>query len=126
MIKLQDTLNIIKLSENALSLYDKWLGEIDYINTTMRSIRKIQCDCSLLDLCHNSPEIMDIQYDGYLFDKINRNDGLYQYVVFLPELKLSSRITIRDNCDNFENKKFKLYLFNDEEKIKRKIRLHML
>jgi len=126
MIKFQDTLNIIKLSENALSFYDKWLGEIDYINTTMRSIRKIQCDCSLLDLCHNSPEIMDIQYDGYLFDKINRNDGLYQYVVFLPELKLSSRITIRDNCDNFENKKFKLYLFNDEEKFKRKIRLHML
>ena len=62
----------------------------------------------------------------YLFDKINRNDGLYQYIVFLPELKLSSRITMRDNFDNFTSKKFKPFLFDDEEKFKKKIRLHML
>jgi hypothetical protein len=109
-----------------MKFYDNWLNEIDYINVTMRSIRKVQCDCSLLDLCHNSPKVMEKEYDGYLFDKINRNDGLYQYIVFLPELKLSSRITLRDNLDNFKNKKFQLYLFNDEEKFKRKIRLHLL
>jgi len=126
MIKFQQSNNIINLSENATKFYDKWLNEMDYINTTMRSIRKVQCDCSLLDLCHNSPEVMEKDYDGYLFDKINRNDGLYQYIVFLPELKLSSRITLRENFNNFVNKKFKLYLFNDEEKFKRKIRLHLL
>jgi exoribonuclease R len=126
MIKFQQSNNIIALSKNASEFYDKWLNEMDYINVTMRSIRKVQCDCSLLDLCHNSPEVMEKEYDGYLFDKINRNDGLYQYVVFLPELKLSSRLTLRDDFDNFENKKFKLYLFNDEEKFKRKIRLHLL
>ena len=102
------------------------MGDLEYINTTMRSIRKVQCDCTLLDLCHNNPEIMEKEYDGYLFDKITRNDGLYQFIVFLPELKLSSRITMRENYDNFDCKKFKLYLFNDEEKFKRKIRLHML
>jgi hypothetical protein len=47
-------------------------------------------------------------------------------MVFLPELKLSSRITLRDNIDNYENKKFKLFLFNDEENFKKKIRLHLL
>ena len=126
MIKFQSELKLIELSSNANIFYEKWLNEIDYINATMRSIRKVQCDCSLLDLCYNSPETMEKEYNGYLFDKINRNDGLYQYVVFLPELKLSSRITLRDNFDNFQDKKFKLYLFNDEEKFKRKIRLHML
>ena len=126
MIKFQASHNIINLSENATKFYDKWLNEIDYINVTMRSIRKVQCDCSLLDLCHNSPEVIEKEYDGYLFDKMNRNDGLYQYIVFLPELKLSSRITLRENFENFENKKFKLYIFNDEEKFKRKIRLHLL
>jgi hypothetical protein len=69
---------------------------------------------------------MEKEYDGYVFDKINRNDGLFQYMVFLPELKLSSRITLRDNFENFENKKFMLYLFNNEEKFKQKIRLHLL
>jgi exoribonuclease R len=126
MIQFQQVTGIIKLSENVNKFYNKWLEDIDYINTTMRSIRKVQCDCSLLDLCHNNPEVMDKEYDGYLFDKINRNDGLYQFVIFLPELKLSSRITMRDNYDNFECKKFKLYLFNNEEKFKRKIRLQIL
>ena len=126
MIKFQTVIGINNLSENANKFYEKWLNEIDYINTTMRSIRKVQCDCSLLDLCHNNPEVMQKEYDGYLFDKINRNDGLYQYVVFLPELKLSSRITWREDVDNFISKKFKLFIFNDEEKFKKKIRLHLL
>ena len=126
MIQFQKVTGIIKLSENVNKFYNKWLEDIEYINTTMRSIRKVQCDCSLLDLCHNNPEVMDKEYDGYIFDKINRNDGLYQFVVFLPELKLSSRITMRDNFDNFECKKFKLYLFNNEENFKRKIRLQIV
>jgi hypothetical protein len=126
MIKFQSTLGLITLSVNTDKFYEKWLNEIDYINVTMRSIRKVQCDCSLLDLCHNNPEIMEKDYDGYLFDKLYRNDGLYQYIVFLPELKLTSRITLREELDNFYNKKFKLFIFNDEEKFKRKIRLHLL
>ena len=77
-------------------------------------------------MCYNNPELLEKEYDGYIFDKILRNDGLFQFMVFLPELKLSSRITLRDNINNFENKKFKLFLFNDEENFKKKIRLHML
>ncbi len=126
MIQFQENNNLIKLSEKAQKFYDKWLNELDYINTTMRSIRKVQVDCTLLDLCANNADIMEKEHDGYVFDKINRNDGLYQYIVFLPELKLSSRITLRDNFENFENKKFMLYLFNNEEKFKQKIRLHLL
>lgn len=126
MIKFQQVSGSITLSDNVDKFYNKWLGDLEYINVTMRSIRKVQCDCSLLDLCHTNPKVLEKEYDGYLFDKINKNDGLYQYIVFLPELKLSSRITIKDNLDNFECKKFKLYLFNNEAKFKKKIRLHML
>ena len=126
MIKFQLVTGNIKFSDSVDKFYNKWLAEIDYINVTMRSIRKVQCDCTLLDICNNKPEIMEKEYDGYLFDKIARNDGLFQFIVFLPELKLSSRITMRDNYENFECKKFKLYLFNDEEKFKRKIRLNVV
>ena len=126
IIKFQQVTGIIELSNNVDIFYNYWLGDLDYINTTMRSIRKVQCDCTLLDLCNNNPEIMLKEYDGYIFDKLNRNDGLFQYIVFLPELKLSSRVTMRENCENFSCKKFKLYLFNDEEKFKRKIRLNLI
>ena len=126
IIKFQEISGIVQLSNNAENFYNKWLNDLEYINTTMRSIRKVQCDCTLLDLCANNPDIMEKEYDGYLFDKIIRNDGLFQYIVFLPELKLSSRITLRDNLDNFSSKKIKLFLFNDEENFKKKIRLPVL
>jgi len=126
IIKFQQITGLIQLSENTNVFYNKWLNDLEYINTTMRSIRKVQCDCNLLDICVNNPPTMEKEYDGYMFDKIVRNDGLYQFIVFLPELKLSSRITLRENFDNFENRKFKLYLFNDEDNLKKKIRLHLL
>jgi len=33
--------------------YDKWTSRLEYINTTMRAIRKIQTDCSLLHFMFN-------------------------------------------------------------------------
>ena len=125
MIKIQKIVSI-DLSEKAEQFYEKWLNELDYINTTMRTIRKVQCECSLLDLCYNKPEIMDKEYIGYLFDKINRNDGLFQYIIYLPDLKLTSKITLREDYKNFQVNKFKLYLFNNEDKFKKKIRLHLV
>ena len=67
--------------------------------------------------------ILQEKYKGYVFDKLKRNDGLYQYIVYLPELKLTSRITLRDDNENYSYCYFKLYMFMDESKIKRKIRL---
>jgi hypothetical protein len=69
---------------------------------------------------------MSKTYEGYTFDKIIRNDGLYQFVVFLPELRLTSRVVLRENLNNFEKSRYKLYLFNDEEKFKKKIRLQLI
>lgn len=126
MVQFQKILHMVELSENVNEFYDKWLKDLEYINTTMRSIRKIQIDCSLLDLCNNKPELLNKEYDGYVFDKIIRHDDLYQYIVFLPELKMNSRITIRENMENYDLRKFKLYLFNNEEKFKKKIRLQLI
>ena len=55
----------------------------------MRSIRKVQNDCNLLNICSENNEILDKIYDGFMFDKIYRNDALYQYMVYLPELKMT-------------------------------------
>jgi exoribonuclease R len=126
MIKFQQNFGLITLSTDAIDFYNNWIQQIDYINVTMRSIRKIQNDCNLLDICYNNPYILEKTYDGYCFDKLIRNDGLYQFIVFLPELRLSSRITIRDNLENYEKKQYKLFLFSDEEKFKKKIRLQIV
>jgi len=126
IIKFQQNHNMLSLSEDATFFYNKWINEIDYINVTMRAIRKVQNDCNLLHLCNNEPNILDKEYTGYCFDKLVRNDGLYQFIVFLPELKMASRITMRDNLNEYDICKYKLYLFNDEENFKRKIRLQLV
>jgi hypothetical protein len=125
MIQFQQNTGMIQLTEQATIFYKKWICDLDYINTTMRSIRRVQTDCNLLHLCSTNPEVMEKLYDGYAFDKISRNDGLFQYIVYLPELKLASRVTIREELANYTTSKYKLYLFYNEDNFKKKIRLQL-
>jgi len=133
--RLVDLLNMAKLQNNLLLhiysdrfevFYDKWTSKLDYINTTMRAIRKIQNDCSLLEMCTNNPDICSQEHDGYVFDKIIRNDGLFQYMVYLDKIKSVSRITSRFDMSDYGKYKFKVFIFNDEASLKKKIRLHIL
>lgn len=126
IIQFQINHNMLELSVDAIDFFKRWLSELDYINNTMRSIRRIQNDCTLLHYCTTNPEVLDKHYDGYLFDKIQRNDGLNQYVVYLPELKMASRIIVSHDFENYEQHKFSLFLFHNEEKFKKKIRLHLI
>jgi len=128
MIQFQKNKGLIDLSEHAAVFYSTWLQDLDYINTTMRSIRKVQNDCTLLDYCYQHPEIIGSEkiYEGYIFDKMERNDGLYQIIVYLPDLKLTSRVTTRENVDNYQLCSFKVYLFHNEDKFKKKIRLQLV
>jgi exoribonuclease R len=126
MIKLQQVLNLESLSESASEFFMAWIQKIDYINVTMRAIRRVQNDCILLDTSTKNLSILDCIYDGYCFDKIIKNDGLFQYIVYLPELKMTSKITVREDMDNYAANKYKLFLFNNEEKFKKKIRLQIV
>ena len=126
MIKFQHIFNTTNLSEKANIFYDKWLNELEYINITIKSIKKVQNECLLLELCHNDPSMLEKEYDGYLFNKIEKNAKLFQYVVFLPNLQFFSKITLSEDYENYSNKKIRLFLFNNEDKFKRKIRMHLI
>jgi len=131
--RLVDLLNIYQIQINlglakfnGSLFYDSWLSELSYINLSMRGIRKIQCDCDLLHLCSTNKKVLDEEYDGYVFDKLKREDGLYQYIAYLPKLKVLSRLTMRNDMINYSHGIFRLYLFNDEAHFKRKIRVQMV
>ena len=47
-------------------------------------------------------------------------------MVYLEDIKLLSRITTREDIANYSSVQFKLYLFEDENRIKKKIRLHIV
>jgi exoribonuclease R len=126
MIVFQKNIGLMELSSQASQFYEKWLNEIDYINSTMKTIRKLQNSCVLLDLCINNPETMEKQYEGYLFEKVNRGDGLYQYIVYIPELKLMNRINLPNEYAYGEKHMFSMFLFSDEDSLKKKIRLQII
>ena len=127
IIELQDKLGIYKKSPAAKLFYDEWTmsASFDYINMTMRAIRKVQNDCSLLNVCQTMDDLHEREFEGFMFDRIERNDGLYQYMVYLPELKMVNRVTMRDDQKNMSFGKFKLYVFVDEHRLKQKLRLNI-
>jgi len=121
IIVFQDTFDIVKFTEKSKAFYEKWNNSIEYINTTMKSIRKVQNDCSLLNICYKNKNLTTI--NGYIFDKMIRNDNMYQYIVYIPSLKMTNRLVTTKDLKNLDNYNFKIYIFMDEIHLKQKIRL---
>lgn len=114
------------MSIQSQSFLDKWLSELEYLNSSMRSIRKIQLECELINKCFTDLSIMDNEYEGIIFSKeINSNEKI-TYMVYLENIKLLSKITTCNDMPNYSKHKFKIYLFEDEYKIRKKIRLQIM
>jgi hypothetical protein len=121
--ELQNKLGLFEYTEKSNKFRIKWNNKLDYINKTMRSIRKIQNDCSLLDKCINidSPE-----FSGYLFDKIVRSDSLFQYMVYLPDINMINRFITAKEYECYKEYDFKIYIFMDESRLKQKLRVDII
>jgi len=63
-----------------------------------------------------------------IFDMISKNDKSVTFMVYLEDLKMLSRVVLLPGAEikNYAKAKFRLYLFEDEDKTKRKIRLQMV
>ena len=125
IIILQKGLHMTQMSENSEKFLNYWTSDekLSYINKTMRSIRKVQNCCELLRICVEENREKEKKYDGFIFDKMERNDGLYQYMIYLPEIKMVNRLIARQNKHCLHNYKFKLFTFVDESNFKQKIRV---
>ena len=128
--RLVDILNIIQIgfNENMIyfvkgdEFYEDWLDKIDYMNVSMRHIRKIQLKCKLLDtFIHQEHKF----FTGYVFDKLMRSDNKFKYNVFLPELKMNTSITIQEDLVEYSEHQFKVYIFQNEGELKKKIKLQI-
>ena len=128
--RLVDILNLIQIgfNENMIyfvkgdEFYEDWIDKIDYMNISMRHIRKIQLKCKLLDtFIHQEHKY----FTGYVFDKLMRSDNKFKYNVFLPELKMNTSITIQEDLIEYSEHNFKVYIFQNEGELKKKIKLQI-
>ena len=127
ILEFQESLGLTQSNINSTEFYERWTNKeaFDYINITMRSIRKVQNDCKLLKLCSDNEDLMNQIHNGYIFDKINRNDGLYQYMIYIPSINMVNRIASRFDYEKYSNQNCKLYLFTDEVRLKQKVRIEI-
>jgi len=128
IMQLQHNIGLIYMNNDSEKFFEKWTNDasIEYINTCMRSIRKVQNTCKLLEMCTNNPEVLERNYEGYVFDKITRTDGLFQYLVYIPELNILNRLNSSMSLNNYDVNKYKLYVFKDEANVKKKVKLFLL
>ena len=138
--RLVDLLNQMILFESVLSpaaktFVETWMGKLDYINTTMRSIRKVESTCQLISLCTNRPDILEASHQGIVFDKtstststsnatIDTSASVYHYMVYLEDLRMLVRMPRSTrSVDNHSRHMFRLFLFETEHSTKKKIRI---
>ena len=126
MMKLQSLLCLNTLSKEGENFYDNWINKLEYINTTMRAIRKVQIDCTTLTMCINNASMLEEIYDGFVFDKIDWSNQFLQYTVYIPKIKIITRINDKIELDEFSKHKFKLYLIEDGVTLKKKIRAEII
>lgn len=101
---------------------DKWTRNLDEVNRATKDIRKTQMDCELLALVNKNgcPQ----EFSGILFDR-TAVSARYEYAVYIEELKMFSRIKLEDHIENFTKSQFRIFVFEDEDRLCRKIRLQI-
>lgn len=125
--RLVDLLNMIILEKNVLSevafsFCNKWLNEINFINNNMKLIKKIQNECILLDMCYKNHNLIDSPITGWIINIEDDN----RYTIFLPNIKLTTSIKLNSTHNIYDNLLFKMYLFIDEDNLKKKIKFEKI
>lgn len=116
---------IDKLGKGASEFLEYWVGQLDYVNTSMKSIRKVQNECEMLRKCVLQPEITKQKHVGVVFNRVDKNNGLYSYMVYLEELKMLYRLTTQQYLDEYVSREFSIFVFEDEHSFVKKMKLQI-
>jgi exoribonuclease R len=132
--RLVDLLNMIKFqqlfipstrfTENANLFYETWINKLEFINASMKNIQKVQRDCKLLSMLSFDPNILNTIYTGYVVEIGTKKPN--KYIVYIPSLQITSGVLcIEKPLEMYRSYSFRLFLFNDEENLQRKIRIQL-
>ena len=113
-------------SNNIAAFVNKWLSEIDYINKTMRAIKKIQNDSNMIEALSTNKIDVSSEYSGTILEKIKRANNIFHYSVYLNSVNLISWFNSPNEFKEYETYSFKIYIFEKESSFKKKVRLQKL
>ena len=125
-IEIQKVLGLISVSAEEQTLVEKWRARIPELNEAYQSIRKLQSTYELLYKVHEDETILQKEHDACVFGRISRSDTVNGYSVYIPGLKLMSRISSSAVYEERQLVKVKLYLFKDEHTALKKVRVEIV
>ena len=116
----QQVNNVGVFSRDAIEFCKTWSEKIDIITHDTKETKHLEYECKLLKTCSDN---LVNEYEGVIVNMITEN-GATKYTVYLPELEVSLRM--KDAPNKFllgTSEKYKLYLFEKETTLVKKIRL---
>jgi len=116
---------INRRSINANQFLEKWVTNMDGLNQNMKTIRKVQTDCQVLERCTNSPELLGESHECILFGKTEHYEGIYSYIVYLTNVNIITRIKSNEEYQDLSKHICKLFVFSDEDNLKNKIKCEL-
>lgn len=116
---------IDELSNDAISFLELYSSLTGYINQQTKSIKKVQNSCNIIHMAMTNPNILSTEYDAILFDCQQHRLG-YEYNVYLPSLKIFSKVKTDKTYENYSKTKCQLYYFSSENQINNKVKIQLL
>ena len=111
-------------SLDASSFLSFWESNLSFVNESMKSIRKTQQDVSLLHLLSISSGLLTKTFSSIVLSCIS-NDLGWEYTLFIEELNFIGYCKSDNEYKINECVLCKLFLFEDDYNIKRKIRIQI-
>ena len=112
-------MGMAEISQSASDFIGKWKQKIETINQKTKSIRKTQNECELMTL---PSETFDREHNGVVFGKKLLDNDIYQYSVYLENLKMFGKVKAQLDLPEYSYVKLKIYYFGDEYDSKRKLK----
>ena len=113
------------LSEAVTHFYNTQVKEIDGLNSKMNKTRKIQSDCDILFKSMFWENLTETIYDGIV---IGKSHSVNKCTIYIDKLKWMAEVntTSESEHNKFDRVKCRLFMFENEENMKRKIRLQII
>ena len=114
-------MKVENMSKGVLNFYNTHMAKIDLLNDKMKKIRRIQADAHILYNVTHDPEILDKTYDAIVLTLAGEKSTVY-----IDELKWLTHGKVSDDANIYDLVQCKLFVFENEEKMSKKIRIQIV
>ena len=110
----------VVFSDSLNKFYENQLEKMPELNDKMKKIRKIQSDAHILNTVVCDPHILSRDFKGIVLAKGDHS------TVYIEDLKWITQCKIPETKSLYETVKCKIFVFENEEQMRKKIRVQVV